>query len=148
MQEENLWEASGRTVWKAPVWVARQGAVALHQIKDRANDHRTAKRTSGVCTPLEKRTQAHSEVIQMQRIKSGVEMWTFPQPHEPYSTCVSKSFKSQTFILLRVTAQHPHGSTQSRPAVVLYSSSASSGRLALIQWLPAFFLFSESWKPQ
>lgn len=98
----NLWEESGRTVWKAPVWVARQGAVAPYQIKDLANDHRTAKRALGVCTWLEKLTQALSEVVQMQRIKSGVCTWTSPQLWEPHSTYVLKAFKSQTLFLLHV----------------------------------------------
>lgn len=146
MQEENTWEKSGCTVWKAPVRVARQGAVVPCQIEDLANDHRTAKRAFDVCTPLEKLTQALSEVVQMQQIKSGVCIWSFPQPQEPHSTCVSKAFKFQTLILLRVTAQHPPGSTQSHPAVVLHSSSAPLGGLAIIQWLPAFFLFTRSRK--
>lgn len=92
-QEKNLPEESGCPVWKALVWAARQGAVALYQIKDLADDRRTAKTALHVCTPLEKPTQALSEVAQMQRVKSGVCIWTFPQPREPHSTCVSKAFK-------------------------------------------------------
>lgn len=70
-------------------------------IKDLANDHRTAKITLDVCTPLEKLTQQLSEVaVHMQRVKSEMCMWTASQPQEPHSSCVSMAFKSQTLILL------------------------------------------------
>lgn len=65
-------------------------------------------------------------------------MWTFPQSQEPHSACVSKAFKSQTLILLHVRAQRPHGSTQSRPVVVLHSNSSPSDALAII---PVCLLF-------
>lgn len=114
-------------------------------IKDLANGHRTAKMTLDVCTPLEKLTQALSEVAQMQRIKSGVCMWTAPQPQEPHSTYVSMAFKSQTLILLHVRDHCPHGLTQSHPVVVLHKNSAVKlWCIAIIQWLPVFFLFTRS----
>lgn len=93
-------------------------------IKDLANDHRRAKITLDVCTPLEKLTQELSEVVQMQSIKSGVCMWTAPQPQEPHLTCVSMAFKFQTLILLHVRDHCSHGLTQSHPVVVLHRNSA------------------------
>lgn len=85
-----------------------------------------------VCTPLEKLTQVFSEVVQMQRIKSRVCMWPFPQLWEPHSTRAWKVFKSQTLIPVVVAASHAHGSTPSSPAVALYSNHALLAGLALM----------------
>lgn len=112
---------------------------------DLANDHRTAKMTLDVCTPLEKLTQGLSDVAQTQRIKSGVCMWTAPQPQESHSACVSMTFKSRTLIRLHVRHCCPHVLTQSRPVVVLHRNSALKlWCSAIIPWLPGFFLLIRS----
>lgn len=145
-QEENVWEESGHSL-KSTSLCCQTGRVT--GIKHLANDHRTAKITLDVCTPLEKLTQTPSEAAQTQRMKSGMYMWTAPQPQEPHLTCASMAFKSQTLILLYVRDHCPHGLTQSHPVVELQRNSALKLRCtAIIQWLPPFFLFTRPWKSQ
>lgn len=143
----NLWEELGHTVWKAPVWVARQGTVPRYQIKDLANDHRTAKGALDVCTPLEKtNTSTFRGCTDAENKIWGVHVDLSSAPRTSFNMGI-KGLQIPNFDPIACQS----------PASPWLNSVTSCGATAqqLFRWFSCrsviacfFFLFTRSWKPQ